>query len=145
MFDRDPLLSDSWDAVLDSAYDKAREKYVGDDPKPPRKPIWKLLKSILINRTIIDENADEIVKHMGMLSKYVGHFYPIYSQLNRACTAVHCDPHFPGLMKYADAFGGRPSTWRLYRHLTRFPSEQEMFELYITKEPGTVKVRPLER
>jgi hypothetical protein len=145
MCERDPLLTESWEAVLDSVYDKAREKFFGDEPKPPRKAIVKVLKSILTNRGIVDENAEEIVKTMGVLSKHVGHFYPIYSQLNRACTAVHCDPHFELMMRYAEEFGGKAPLRQLYRKLARFPAGQELFELNFAEEPGTVVVRQLQQ
>jgi hypothetical protein len=142
MFSRDPLTSDSWDAVLDSAYDRAREKFLIDDSKLPRKVISKILKSILTARTIVDENADEIAKHMGQWSKYVAHFFPMYCELNRACTALHSDPHFQLLMKYANAFGGQPRYRKLYAALAQFPSDPELYELHMSQESGMVTVQP---
>jgi hypothetical protein len=131
----------SWDAVLDSAYDRAREKFVLDKRKISRKTLSKILKSIITNRTVLDENADEFAKSLGRLTHCIAEFYPVYAQLNRACTWLRMDPHADFLLKLAVKFGGKPELLPLYRKLITFPAE-DVFRFDLDVVLQTISVQP---
>ena len=149
MFSPDVEPTESWDAVLDTADEHTREKYLTNNQKLPRKVLSKILKSIITNRTIVDENADEVVKHIGMLAQNISHFYPIYSKLNHACSWLQNDPHFPLIRKYLQLIGSTSgdnsparleSRRALFQKLTKFPSGERIFEFRfdLTNETFTI-------
>ena len=152
MFSPDAQPTESWDAVLDIADELTREKYLTNNEKPPRKVLSKILKSIITNRTIVDENAEEVVKHMGMLSQNISHFYPIYSKLNHACSWLRSDPHFPLVRKYNEMFGSATgdgandriqSRRALIKKLMSFPSGERMFEFHFDIPSETFTIAPV--
>jgi hypothetical protein len=143
LFTPDLLKADSWDAVLDSAYDRTREKFVGENKRPPRKTLSKILKSMLTNRTVLDENANEIARHLGQLSEDLAHFYPLYSFLNRACSWLRCDPHFPHVLKLARQFGVNPILRPFYAKMCEFPSGHELFQFDLNVSSQLITLRKL--
>jgi hypothetical protein len=137
---KDSVAAMSWDAVLDGASDTVAEAFPPGQGRLPRRMLTKALKSIITNRTIVDENADEIGKHLGLLASDVAHFYPIYAQLNRACTWLRADPHLPAILRCARLFGRRDAYRSVYERATRFPAGGRMFKMTIDAERNRVAV-----
>jgi hypothetical protein len=129
LFAPDAVKAKSWDAALDSASELAFQKFAGDDALPPRKFLSKVFKSIITNRAVVDEIADEIVKHFGSFASHFAHFYPVYTQLNRAASAARADPHLASLLSLGRLFGRREEYHRMYLRAVQFPSRQAMFEM----------------
>ncbi|OHT01246.1 hypothetical protein TRFO_31992 [Tritrichomonas foetus] len=152
IFSSDALQTKSWDAVLDNATEDVKMKYLIEGERPfPRKILTRVLKSIIANRTIIDEIADEVVKHFGMLSQNIANFYLIFSRLNRAASWLRNDPHKKLLWKCFDAFGvadgvnadqelyaKRP----LYKKMVMFPSKEKMYLFKFEIEKETIHILP---
>jgi hypothetical protein len=143
MFSLDYVLSRSWDAVLDAASDSVRKKFLPEHSKLPRKQLSKILKSIIINQIIVDESADEIVKHFSFLSEHIGHFYPIDAQFNRACSWLRYDPHLSVFLTCTKLFGTRQGHRHLYSRLVRFSSKERLFELQGNAAVNSVHVSQL--
>ena len=153
LFSFDALPSQSYDYVLDNAVESVSMKYSLENEKPlPRKHLTRILKSIITNRTIIDEMADEVVKHFGMLSQNIANFYPIFSRLNRAAMWLRFDPHRKTIWKCADMFGiakgvnaeqELASKRQLYKKIvTSFPSKEKMYLIKFDIDKEIINVIP---
>jgi hypothetical protein len=138
---KDSVAAMSWDAVLDGASDTVAETFVPGQGRLPRRMLTKVLKSIITNRTIVDENADDIGKHLGLLASEVAHFYPIYSQLNKACTWLRADPHLPAILRCARLFGKSDACRTMYKRAARFPAGGSMFLMTIDADTNRIAVQ----
>jgi hypothetical protein len=143
MFSPEPADAMAWQAVMDAAGDAVREKFRTDEPKPVRKALAKLLKSVIANRTIPEENADEVARHLGMAACHLAQFYPLYSYLNRATLWLHLGPHIAAYQGAALQFGNRPELRHLYRSIVSFPSNEPLFEFRVDRHANLVLVSPL--
>jgi hypothetical protein len=143
MFAPEPDVAQAWQVVIDTVEDTIREQYRIDESRHVRKALAKLLKSAITNRTVVDENTDDVVRHLGKAARHLARFSPLYSYLNRAATWLRFHPHVATYIGAATRF--RNGYRHLYRSIATFPSGEPLFECRIAPLKNTVIVSPFSK
>lgn len=145
---------DTFDSVLDAAFleivnneqpeslslDKVSHGY---DPFGP--VLTPILKSIIKNRTILDDMAFEIEKHYGRRSILLANLVASLGDLNSISTALKIDPMWPKLQKGMWIFGAQNDElkWRMYQSCFQYETNRPLFILSINPEQNEMNVEPL--
>lgn len=178
VYNQDPIQLETWNSVLNNVTETIITKFSIDTysseyhpttafdrhlnishlihgqpnygyPKGFKKPLTKILKSIITNRTIMDEKAEKVIKHFGNLSQNISHFLPIFSRFNRSASMYRNDPHRNELIRLAEMFGHAKGEnainelnemRTLYRTIIDYPSREQFFLFKFDFENNTISI-----